>query len=137
MKKISSIIWGIVLIAAGALFALNALNITDIDIFFDGWWTLFIIVPCAVGLFTEREKTGNIIGIIIGVFLLLCCWDILSFGMLWKLLIPAIIVIVGFYLYLQSQVLSNLREKATKEEKRHLKKFLLFFQKNILIFAYH
>ena len=59
MKKISSVIWGIVLIAAGALFALNALNITDINIFFDGWWTLFIIVPCAVGLFTEREKTGE------------------------------------------------------------------------------
>ena len=95
MKKISSVIWGIVLIAAGALFALNALNITDINIFFDGWWTLFIIVPCAVGLFTEREKTGNIIGLAIGVFLLLCCQDILSFGMLWKLLVPAIIVIVG------------------------------------------
>ena len=95
MKKVSSILWGIVLIAAGALFALNALNITNIDIFFDGWWTLFIIVPCAVGLFTEREKTGNIIGIAVGVFLLLCCQDILSFSMLWKLLVPAIIVIVG------------------------------------------
>ena len=95
MKKISTVIWGIVLIAAGALFALNALNITNIDIFFDGWWTLFIIVPCAVGLFTEREKTGNIIGIAVGVFLLLCCQDILSFSMLWKLLVPAIIVIVG------------------------------------------
>ena len=33
MKKISTVIWGIVLIAAGALFALNALNITNIDIF--------------------------------------------------------------------------------------------------------
>ena len=54
MKNISSVIWGIVLIVAGALFGLNALNITNIDIFFDGWWTLFIIVPCAVGLFTER-----------------------------------------------------------------------------------
>ena len=95
MKKISSIIWGIVLIAAGALFALNALNITNIDVFFDGWWTLFIIVPCGVGLFTEREKTGNIIGLAIGVFLLLCCQDVLSFSMLWKLLVPAIIVIIG------------------------------------------
>ena len=95
MKKISSVIWGIVLIAAGAVFALNALNITNIDIFFDGWWTLFIIVPCAVGLFTEREKTGNIIGIAVGVFLLLCCQDILNFSMLWKLLVPAIIVFVG------------------------------------------
>ena len=95
MKKISNVIWGIVLIAAGAIFSLNALNITNINVFFDGWWTLFIIIPCAIGLLTEREKTGNIIGIAVGVFLLLCCWDILSFSMLWKLLVPAIIVIIG------------------------------------------
>ncbi len=95
MKKISSVVWGIVLIAVGGLFALNALNITNIDVFFDGWWTVFIIVPCAVGLFTEREKTGNIIGIAIGVFLLLCCQGILNFSMLWKLLVPVIIVIIG------------------------------------------
>ena len=95
MKKKNSILWGIILIAAGTVFALNALNVTNIDMFFDGWWTLFIIVPCAVGLFTEREKTGNIIGLAIGVFLLLCCRDILSFSLLWKLLVPAIIIIVG------------------------------------------
>lgn len=95
MKKISNIIWGIVLIAAGTLFALNALNITNINIFFDGWWTLFIIIPCAIGLFCEREKTGNIIGIFVGVFLLLCCWDILSFSLLWKLILPLIIIAIG------------------------------------------
>jgi len=95
MKKISNILWGVVLVAAGAIFALNALNVTDIDVFFDGWWTLFIIVPCAVGLFTEREKTGNIIGIVVGVVLLLCCRDILSFSVMWKLAVPAIIVIIG------------------------------------------
>lgn len=100
MKKTSSILWGIVLIAAGVIWALNELNITNINIFFDGWWTLFIIVPCAVGLFTEREKVGNVIGIVIGVFLLLCCRDILSFSMLWKLLLPAIIVIIGLKLVL-------------------------------------
>jgi len=100
MKKTNSVLWGIVLIAAGVVLALNVLKITDIDIFFDGWWTLFIIVPCGIGLFTEREKTGNIIGILIGVFLLLCCRDILSFSMLWELLIPAIIVIVGLKLVL-------------------------------------
>jgi len=100
MRKASSVLWGIVLIAAGVILALNVFNITDINIFFDGWWTLFIIVPCAIGLFTEREKTGNIIGIVIGVFLLLCCQDILSFSMLWKLLVPAIIVIVGLKMVL-------------------------------------
>ena len=100
MKKVSSILWGLVLVAAGVIFALNAFNITDIDVFFDGWWTLFIIIPCAIGLFTEREKIGNIIGIVVGVFLLLCCQDILNFSMLWKLLIPAIIVVIGLKMVL-------------------------------------
>lgn len=100
MKKASSVLWGIVLIAAGVILALNVFNITDIDIFFNGWWTLFVIVPCGIGLFTEREKTGNIIGVVIGVFLLLCCQGILSFSMLWKLLVPAIIVIVGLKMVL-------------------------------------
>ena len=95
MKKITKILWGVALIVVGGIFALNAFGITDIEIFFDGWWTLFIIVPCFIGLFNEREKTGNLIGIAIGVFLLLCCQNVLSFGLLWKLAIPAIIVIIG------------------------------------------
>jgi len=100
MNQKRRVFWGIVLVAAGVLFALNALGITKIDLFFDGWWTLFIIVPSAVGIFTEREKMGNVIGLIIGVVLLLCAWDILSFSVLWKLFVPAVIVIVGLKLVL-------------------------------------
>ena len=98
MKKLSKILWGIALIAIGGIFALNAFGVTDIEVFFDGWWTLFIIVPCLVGIFSEREKTGNIIGLLIGVFLLLCCQNVLGFDMLWKLAVPAIIVIIGLKL---------------------------------------
>lgn len=98
MRKLSKILWGIALIAIGGIFALNAFGVTDIEIFFDGWWTLFIIVPCFIGIFSEREKTGNIIGLLIGVFLLLCCQNVLGFDMLWKLAIPAIIVIIGLKL---------------------------------------
>ena len=47
MKKVSNILWGIIFVAAGVILALNAIGITHIDLFFDGWWTLFIIVPCA------------------------------------------------------------------------------------------
>lgn len=95
MRKLSRIIWGIVLVAVGVVFALNALDIMDINIFFDGWWTLFIIIPCTVGLITERDKTGNLIGLLIGVFLLLSCRDILDFSMLWKLAVPAVIIVIG------------------------------------------
>lgn len=94
MKKASKILWGIVVIAFGVLVALKAFGVIA-NIFFDGWWTLFIIVPCAVGLFTEREKTGNFIGVVIGVFLLLCCQDILDFALIWKMLVPVVIIFIG------------------------------------------
>ena len=110
MKKISKILWGVALIAVGVIFALNAFGITDIELFFDGWWTLFIIVPCLVGIFSEREKTGNIIGLLIGVFLLLCCQNVLGFDMLWKLAVPAMIVIIGLKLILAAAF----GDKATK-----------------------
>lgn len=95
MKKFKSIIWGIILVIVGVIVALNALEITNIDIFFDGWWTLFIIIPCFIGIFTSDEKFGSILGVAVGVFLLLCCQDILDFSMIWKLGLPVIIIAVG------------------------------------------
>ncbi len=115
MKKLTGIIWGIVLVAVGVVFALNAFGM-DIDIFFDGWWTLFIIIPCAIGLFSEREKLGNIIGLGIGVFLLLCAQDILSFEVLWKIAVPAIIVIIGLKL-----IFSNIFGNRNAEEIKKLR----------------
>ena len=114
MKKAGNVFWGILLIAAGVILGLNKLDILEINIFFDGWWTLFIIVPCAIGLFTEREKMGNLIGMLIGVCLLLCCRDILSFDMLWELLVPAIIVILGLKLVLSGLLGNNSNEMRKK-----------------------
>ncbi|MBE6609932.1 MAG: hypothetical protein E7634_04630 [Ruminococcaceae bacterium] len=78
MKKIKNTVWGIVLIVIGVIVALNALKITNIDLFFDGFWTLFIIIPCFIGIFTEKDKKGNLIGLVIGVLLLLACRDLLE-----------------------------------------------------------
>ena len=95
MKRINSIVWGLALLAVSAVMILNAFEITNIEIFFDGWWTLFIIIPSVVGLFNGHDKTANIIGLLIGVFLLLACQNILDFDMLWKLAVPVIIAVIG------------------------------------------
>ena len=95
MKNFGNILWGIVFIVLGLVIGTNALGITNINIFFDGWWTLFIIVPCFIGLFKEKEKTGNIIGLLIGISLLLCSLNILDFDLIWKLALPVILVIIG------------------------------------------
>lgn len=95
MKKVESVLWGIVFITIGLIIAGNVLGITNINIFFNGWWTLFIIIPCFIGLFKNNRKTGDIIGLIIGIALLLACQDILKFDLVWKLLFPVILIIVG------------------------------------------
>ena len=71
MKDKKKIIWGIVWIAVGIFVALNWFNVINVDIFFDGWWTLFIIVPGVIGLITEKDKFGNFVVIGIGVMFLL------------------------------------------------------------------
>ncbi len=89
-------------------------GITNINIFFDGWWTLFIIVPCFIGLFKEREKTGNIIGLAIGVIFLLCCQDMIDFETVWKLLVPAILIIIGVSLIVKDAFGSKINEEIKK-----------------------
>lgn len=95
MKKNSSMIWGIILIIVGVILGGNSLNLFDVDLFFDGWWTLFIIIPCFIELFNDHDKKGNIIGLLTGVLLLLICNDLINFDLAFKLLIPMIIIIIG------------------------------------------
>ncbi len=114
MKKFGNVLWGIVLIVIGIIIGGNALGITNINVFFDGWWTLFIIIPCFIGLFKENEKTGNLIGLLIGVALLLACQNILSFDVIWKLAFPAILVIIGLSLIFKD----TFNHKVAKEIKK-------------------
>lgn len=95
MKKFGNVLWGVVLIIIGLIIGGNALGVTNINIFFDGWWTLIIIIPCFIGLFKDDEKTGSFIGLLIGVALLLGCQNILNFDLIWKLIFPTILVIIG------------------------------------------
>lgn len=97
MKKLSRVLWGVLLVAVGVVLALRSIGV-QIDIFFDGWWTLFIIVPCLIGLFKNHDKTGNLIGIAVGICLFLACRDILSFELLWKTVVPVVIIVVGLKL---------------------------------------
>lgn len=129
MKRFSSIMWGAVFIVAGVLFALNALEITNIDIFFEGWWTLLIIVPSFIGLLTSKEKTGNAIALAVGVLLFMGVRDIISFDMLWKLIAPVIIIFIGVKLIYTGVVGNRSTEvlKKIKEKGGHLRNVAAVF----------
>ena len=85
-KKIE-IIWGIALLLVGVILILNLSGITNIDVFFKGWWTLFIIVPSIIGIIKEEDKAGSFVSLTVGVLLLLCSRGILSYKLFWQLLL--------------------------------------------------
>ncbi|MCI8574897.1 MAG: cell wall-active antibiotics response protein [Bacilli bacterium] len=112
MNTLSKTMWGLVLIIIGVIIGLNSLDITNINIFFEGWWTLFIIIPCFIGLFNEREgKIGNIIGLIIGVALLCSSRGFLPFDMIAKLIVPFILVMIGLSMIFKNTLQKNISEK--------------------------
>lgn len=97
MKKARYIICGAVLIVLGMFWVLKILNVLpeDFSLFFPGWWTLFILVPSFMALFSDGDKTLPLIGIAVGVILLLCSLGVLDWSQGWRLMVPVILVIVG------------------------------------------
>ncbi len=95
MKKTSNIFWGIILIIVGVIVALNILEITDIEIFFDGWWTLFIIIPSLIGIFKGGDRLGSLFMLTLGVALLLAAQNIIEYDMIWKMFLPIALVFIG------------------------------------------
>ena len=117
MKKFENILWGIAFIVVGLILAGNAIGITNIDIFFDGWWTLFIIVPCFIGLFNDNDKTGNVIGLVIGGALLLACQGLLNFDMVLKLVVPVALVIIGVSIIFKDSIHGKINSEISKINK--------------------
>lgn len=99
-NKVSNVLWGLFLIIIGIGFAGNAMNIWDFHLFFDGWWTLFIIIPCFISMIQSGFGTGSTLGFIIGVLLLLN-YQIDFHIDFWGLIIPAILVFIGLRILFQ------------------------------------
>lgn len=102
MRNIRKIIWGSVLIAAAVIIALNSFNVIDFDIFFDGWWTLFIIIPSLAGLFEKGKTTESLVGLGFGVLFLLWAQDIINFDIIWKIAFPLVIAVIGIKMIVSS-----------------------------------
>lgn len=94
MKKSIKIVIGVALIAAGVLWMLSILGVLSFEFSTKGWWTLFIIVPCIFGLFTDKDKVGPCMGIGVGVLLLLAARDIITWNMMWQLGLA--LLVIGF-----------------------------------------
>ncbi len=93
--KTSNILWGLFFIIIGVGFAGNAFDLWDFELFFRGWWTLFIIIPCAISLIQNGFRVSNLAGLLIGIMLLMSSMGIIDANVMGKLIVPFIFVFIG------------------------------------------
>ena len=118
MKHFRRTLWGCVFLLLGIVLLLDRLDILDFNPFFEGWWTLFIIIPSLIGLITERDKVGNLIGLLIGGALFLAVNDYLSFKLLGKMILPAVMIFLGLRLVLGNAAIGK-KARGRKRAEEH------------------
>lgn len=118
MKKILGIATGIILVACGIVYSLDILGICEISVSFDGWWTLFIIVPSLCGLFDKKsDKTTSFFGLCVGILLLLAARGVLEYSVACKLIIPILLVMIGIKMVIKFTFGKKKFEQKSKEYK--------------------
>lgn len=90
------IIGGVLLLLLGVGLMLEITKVIDFN--FNGWWTVFIIVPCIVGLFNDKNKTMPLIGIGTGVLLLMAAQGVIPWNDVWKYIVCIVLIIWGIML---------------------------------------
>mgnify|MGYP004522308187 CR=1 FL=1 len=133
MKK-ENVLWGLGFIIVGILVLVNALGIIEINVFFKGWWTLFIIVPCFVNIFKDNDKTASIIGTVFGILLLLAVRDVINFDLLWKILLPLVLIIIGLSLIFKDKVSDKVKDEIKKLNKNSKDEYTATFSEQDLNF---
>ena len=102
MKQVRPIIWGIAIIALGVIFGGNAIGLFNFNLFFNGWWTLFIIIPSVVSLITDKEKLSSIGTLAAGIIFLLAAQNVFSFDVAWKAVLAVFLIIIGINIIIKS-----------------------------------
>ena len=117
MKKIKPIIWGIAIIALGVIFGGNAIGLFNFDVFFDGWWTLFIIVPSCISLITEKERLTSLAFLSAGIILLLAAQNVFGWDVAWKVILAVALILFGLSILFKTIFHSNNDKEVEKKVK--------------------
>lgn len=108
-NKMGNIVVGALFLVIGIGFLGDVLDAWNFDLFFDGWWTLFIIIPCVVGMVHSGINMGSLIGIAIGISLLLMQTDLLPLNFR-EMFLPLGIIVIGVLIIFKGFIFKGFRK---------------------------
>jgi predicted membrane protein len=106
-NQISNVLWGLFLVLIGLGFAGNVFNLWNFELFFNGWWTLFIIIPCFISMIQNGIHLWNTLGLIFGILLLIASQGFINSQYIWDLLFPIIIISIGLSIIFKGKLSKN------------------------------
>ncbi len=120
--SVTKLLFGLAAIAYGALYLLKAASILP-DITFNGWWTLFLIIPCLSSVIVKGIKFLNLAGLTLGCWLLLKYQGIISEKVSDAILVAAILILLGLFLIFGSKIqqikwLNDIRKRSSDSNDR-------------------
>ncbi len=120
-NRMGNILWGVFWLGIGVLLLGKIFSWWEFNFFFPGWWTLLIIIPSAIGIVKYGFGCGSTICFIIGLLMLLTYQipEIITTELVWKLLLPVILIVVGLNIICRSLFFSRkeLIDKTLRQQK--------------------
>lgn len=97
MNKRSGLVCGILILVIGAGLILSATGLVQ-DVFFDGWWSLFLIVPGLVMIYRPGSRIPGILIVLLGIYFLLKAQNVIQFSLSFPMILGIVLVILGLKL---------------------------------------
>lgn len=114
MKNATKTLFGVVAIAFGIIYCGDVFNLWSISSF-NGWWTLFIIIPAIGNMLSSKIDAGNILFLLLGIWLLINQQGWIDGKMLNGITLSLALIILGLYLIF-GDVKTPLKSKKSKME---------------------
>ena len=107
-NKLGQLLVGAVLLFYGGVHLTSRIMGYDLPFFFDGWWTLLVMVPAGMSMLETGIHIGNTIVLLLGALLL--CWEQ---GWIENLNFPLVlaVVLVVLGVYFIARAISGMHKK--------------------------
>lgn len=122
MKKTnySYLVWGFLFLTIGIIWAGNIGNYWYVDIpyllFYKGFWTFFIILPCIVNIFQKGFQVSTVTAVVVSALLFSAKMGFFDLSMAKRLILPVLLIIIGLSFFIHCFFPDEEDEDTTPEQ---------------------